>query len=202
MKHLTFTAIAAVLAIPVFADDHDHEHRELGAHEHGVGHLDISFERNEIEIELEVPGADITGFEHVAESDADKAAVDAALNMLMSPLDLFVLPAAAGCRVTDAGVEIEGKGHDHHGDDHDHHDDAHDHDHDDDHGHDHDDTNTHNEYHAEYELTCSDPAAIGGIEMAYFTTFENARKLIVRIADDSGVKRHEATRDAPVLTLE
>ena len=35
------------------------EKRDLSAHEHGVGKLNIAFEKGEIAMELEAPGADI-----------------------------------------------------------------------------------------------------------------------------------------------
>jgi hypothetical protein len=137
---------AALVATPVLAE----EKRELGAHEHGVGVLNIAIEGTTVALELFAPGADIVGFEYEAKSDEDVAKVDAAVASLGAPLELFVMPSAAGCTVTDAAVQLEIEGEDDHGDhghdDHDHdeakdehgHDD-HDHDHDeakDEHGHD------------------------------------------------------------------
>lgn len=167
------------------------ETRQLGAHEHGVGRLDIAFEANRIAITLEAPGADIVGFEHEAESDADRAAVDRAIAALEKPLDLLLLPEAAGCAVSEAHAALSGDDHD---DEKPHDDhaagDAHAH-----------GEGEHSEFHAEYVLTCADPAAVTQIDFAYFKTFENARELEVQLVSDKGAKAFEVTREAPVLDL-
>lgn len=133
--------VLALLATPAMAEDS----RQLDSHEHGVGELNIAVDGQTVAMELHAPGADIVGFEYEATSDADKAAIEAAVATLAKPLDLFVLPAAAECTVTQASASLEGDAeHDDH-DDHDHeegHDDHDDHDHDDhagndDHGDDH-----------------------------------------------------------------
>ena len=86
MKLLFFLALTAAVATPAFAQ----ETRQLDAHEHGVGQLDIAFDGKQIAMELHAPGADIVGFEYVAESSEDRAAIDAAVAILAKPLDLFV----------------------------------------------------------------------------------------------------------------
>ena len=50
------------------------ETRQLGAHEHGHGTLNIAIEGTTVSMELEVPGSDIVGFEHVAATPEQKAA--------------------------------------------------------------------------------------------------------------------------------
>ena len=143
------------------------EKRELGAHQHGHGALNIAVEGGALVLELEVPGFDIVGFEHPAETEADKAAIEAGLAALSDANALFGLPAAAGCEVSNEVAELHGD-EDHH-DDHDDHDhdehaehnhddheekkDGHDHDHDDhkdDHA-EHDDHDDHKEDHAEHD---------------------------------------------------
>src|SRR2546430_17581707 len=94
--------LASAIATPSIAAD---EHRELGAHEHGRGTLNIAVEGNRVTMELEVPGVDLVGFEHAAKTRRDKSAVEKAKTQLMAPLALFALPASAGCRVTEAQVE-------------------------------------------------------------------------------------------------
>jgi len=84
----TLSIIALFAAVPALAQDS----RELGAHEHGVGTLNIAIDGNSVAMEFEAPGADIVGFEYEAQSDVDLAAIDAALEKLVAPLDLFVLP--------------------------------------------------------------------------------------------------------------
>lgn len=199
MKQI-LSLILLICAAPALAQ----QTRQLDAHEHGVGELQIAFDGNQIAMELHAPGADIVGFEYEAESAEDLAAIDAAIALLSRPQEIFVLPAAAGCAVTRASAELEGEDHDEHGEeDHDDHaDEGHD-DHADEEGHDdHDeDEESHTEFHAEYLLTCSNPDAITGIEFAYFDRFEGARELEVQVVTSSGAMAFEIERDAPSLDL-
>lgn len=189
----TLPIIALVAAMPAFAQ----ETRSLGAHEHGVGALNIAIDGALVAMEFRAPGADIVGFEYAAESDADRAAITAAIGLLRAPLDLFVLPAAAGCIVTEADADLEGGMAD---DDHDDHD--HDHDHEDDGHDDHSDEDHeagHTEFHATYLLTCDDPEALSGISFAYFETFPNAREVEVQLITSSGAQAFEVERASPTL---
>ncbi len=205
MRAFTLTAIALALAAQAQAT----ETRQLSAHEHGVGALNIAVEGNQILMELEVPGADIVGFEHEAESAEDRAKVDAAIAILAKPLDLFVMPGAAECSVVEAKAALIGEedhdehaGHDDHGDHDDHaKDDDHDHAKDDDHAeHDHGEEH-HTEFHAEYALTCAAPQSIDKIDFAYFAQFPNARELVVQMISDKGSNGFEVERDTPTLSL-
>ena len=198
--------IAFVTAFPAFAEDS----RQLDAHEHGVGTLNIAIEGTTVVMAFEAPGADIVGFEYAAESDTDLAAIDAAVATLGSPLDLFVMPDAAGCSVVEAQAELESEDeHDDHGDE------GHDDDKPDDEGHDdhaeegHDDEDHvdhvddagHTEFHAEYTLTCDTPDALTEMTFAYFEAFPNAQEVEVQIITASGAQVFEVERDAPVLDL-
>jgi len=185
------------------------ETRQMDAHEHGVGQLDIAFDGGSVAMELRAPGADIVGFEYQPESAEDRSKIDAAVAMLARPLDLFTLPALAGCSVVEASASLESGAHDddHGHDDHakheeDDHDQA-DHDHqDEDHpDHDHEDAADHTEFHAEYMLNCADPGQATLITFAYFDTFPNAIELEVQVISDKGATAFEVERDAPTLDL-
>lgn len=189
----TYPILLALLATPALAEDT----RQLDAHEHGVGALNIAIDGDKVAMEFHAPGADIVGFEYEAESAQDRAAIDAAVATLAKPLDLFVLPAAAECSVTQASAGLESE------EDHDAHDDhAEKYDHDD-HGHDDhaEGEARHTEFHAEYMLTCSNPDAVSEITFAYFQTFESALELEVQIVTASGAQAFEVKRDAPSLDL-
>lgn len=199
------------------------ESRQLDAHEHGVGLMNIAFEGDRVAIELEAPGADIVGFEHPPESAEDRAKVEDAIAHLAKPLDLFVIPDAAGCTVVEAKAALIGEDdhdgdHSEHGhDDHaEHKDEDHaEHGHDDhaehkdedhaEHGHgdhdDHADAEIHSEFRAEYALSCAAPEKIDQIAFKYFEQFANARELEVQLISDKGTKGFEIERDDPVLSL-
>lgn len=212
-------AIAASLALPALAQGQ----RGLSAHEHGHGQLGIAIEGDAVVMELDVPGADIVGFEHPAESAEDRAAIEQAVTQLASPLALFVLPEAGNCSVTAANVTLLGDDHGEHGD-HEHEDHAeehgdHDHeehadaDHDDhaheghedehaEHDHDEEEVGGHTEFRAEYALTCGAPEELTQIDFAYFETFPNAQRLTVQLVSGVAAKAFEVGRDAPVLALD
>lgn len=91
------------LGAPAFATE-----RQLGAHSHGVGEVTIAIDGAEVAIEIHAPGADIVGFEHDARSDADRAAIEAALLKLGDPMTVMTVPEAAGCSVVEAKAELDG----------------------------------------------------------------------------------------------
>ena len=169
------------------------QHRELDTHEHGRGTLNIAMEGARVTMELDVPGADIVGFEHMAKTKKQKAAVEKAKTQLEAPLALFVLPAAAGCKVNEAKVEIEGGADDHdHGkgkpkpakdagkDEHEH---------------------GHSEFRVQYALECTSPASLTGIEFGYFKTFAAAQKLEVNVITSKGQSKFMVTRAKPRIDL-
>ncbi|MDE0781157.1 MAG: DUF2796 domain-containing protein [Alphaproteobacteria bacterium] len=208
MKQI-FSLITLIAAFPAIAENA----RELDAHEHGVGTLNIAIDGTTVAMAFEAPGADIVGFEYAAESGADLAAIDAAVSTLGAPLDLFVMSDAANCSLVDAQAALEGEdGHDDHGEDG-HADEEHD-DHDeedhnelaeegsDDRGDDdHADEAGHTEFHAEYTLTCDKPDALTEIKFTYFDAFPNAKEVEVQIITTSDAQAFEVRRDAPVLDL-
>jgi hypothetical protein len=191
MKLLSLIALAVAATTPVFAE----ETRQLDAHEHGVGQLDIAFDGKQISMELHAPGADIVNFEYAAESAEDRAKVDAAVAILARPSDLFVLTEAAGCTIVQASAELESEeGQADHEDEHDDHEDD-----------DHQEKNVgeagHTEFHAEYLLACADPGAVTEITFTYFDVFPNALEVEVQLISNKGSTSFEVERDAPTLDL-
>ncbi|NSX56092.1 zinc uptake protein ZrgA [Parasulfitobacter algicola] len=211
MKH-AFSLIALITAFPTFAE----ETRQLDAHEHGVGTLNVAIDGTAVTMTFEAPGADIVGFEYAAESDTDLSAIESAIATLGAPLDLFVMPNAASCNVVEAKAELESEdGHNDHGEEHhgdhadgeheDHTDEKHDEHGHDDHG-DEDHTDHakeagHTEFHAEYMLNCDNSDALTEISFVYFEAFPNAQKVEVQIITTSGAQAFEVERDAPILDL-
>ncbi len=195
-----FAAVVLVATVPAVSHAED-AHRELGAHVHGHGTLNIAIEDSRVSMELEVPGMDIVGFEHAATSDDQKLKVEEAKEILQRPLDIFAVPAAAGCTVVSADVAIEAEHHHDGDDDHDH--DAKeakdgDHDHAD---HDHEGHEGHNQFHANYTLECSKPGELASIGFDYFKHFAGAQGLTVNIVAAKGQSKYEVSRDKPSLDL-
>ena len=180
------------LAVAHAADEHDHEHGSLGAHEHGVGRLNAALDGKTLELELESPAMNLVGFEHVATSDADKAKVAAVRAQLEKPLALFNLPTAAGCVVENQELESPLFGDKPDADD-DHDEDAKDED-----GHEH--HHDHSEIHAHYQFTCATPAALKSLDLAnIFTRFSATQKIQVQLIGPSGQQGVEVTDKAAAL---
>lgn len=154
---------------------------------------------------LEAPGDDIVGFEYAAETDADRAAIDAALARLSDPLSLFAFPEGAGCTVTEAKAMVADEEQDHAEDGgagEDHAAEAEDHagkgeDHNDD-----DDEARHSKFRAAYLFDCTDTSAIDSIGFAFFATFPNAREVDVQMISGNGSQGFEVERDTPMLDLD
>ena len=208
MKIVHLIAGIALSATPSLAE----ETTQLDAHEHGVGQLNIAFDENKIAMELHAPGADIVGFEYGAKSDADLAAIDAALQTLSDPLGLFLIPEAASCIVITAHAKLESEdsdhddhdeeGHDDHDEEgHDDHDEEGHDDHDEECHDDHDKAPGHTEFHAEYLLECANLTEISAITFSYFEIFPNALELEVQVISDKGATAFEIERDVAKLDL-
>jgi cobalamin biosynthesis protein CobT len=218
MKTICIVAFVGLAATSATGE----EARQLEAHEHGVGQLDIAIDGAQIAIELHAPGADIVGFEYAATSAEDRAKVADAVATLARPLDLFSLSDAAGCSVVQASASLESEAD--HDEEHAHSEDEHDEEHAE-HGHDdhedgdeehaehdedehtdeehaeHTDEAGHTEFHAEYLLDCADIAAASTIAFKYFDAFPNSVELEVQLITEKGATAFEVERDAPMLDL-
>ena len=186
-KTFVFVGVLTCMVFPAYAE----EHRQLGAHVHGHGHLNIAIEGKTVSIELEVPGADIVGFEHEASTPKQKAALEKAKAKLAAGLSLFTPATAANCTQKSAKVSIEAE----HGDEHEHHaeggkpgvkeeEDHH-----------------HSEFHAEYAFECASPARLTSMTFDYFKAFPNAQELDISVISSKGQSSYEVKRDKPRLDL-
>jgi Protein of unknown function (DUF2796) len=197
MRSIYHAAVSASLAAavacpaPAFAQE---AKRELGAHVHGQGAVDVAIEGNKVVLELRAPGADIVGFEGAAKTTRAKQALSAAISTLEKPLALFTPPEAAQCTVAAAKVEVSA---------------------DTDHGRAAANTGTpakhahgghgkhaqakdeHTEFHADYALTCAKPELVTMIEFGFFKAFPKAQKLTVQIITAKGQTATEATPAKP-----
>lgn len=200
-KLLTVAGILTCIAYSASAE----EHRQLGAHVHGHGRLNIAVEGKTVSIELEVPGADIAGFEHEASTPEQKAVLEKAKATLGSGLALFTPAAAAGCKQTNAKVSIEAEHGHEHGDEHEHghhaddakahHDDDGDEDEHEHEGH------HHSEFHVEYAFECAAPSKLTSFTFDYFKAFPNAQELDIAFISPKGQSSYEVKRDKPSLDL-
>jgi len=183
MRRLLLALPLALLPLAVMAHDehdhdHDHQHGSLGAHEHGVAHLNAVLDGNTLELELESPAMNLVGFEHVAQSDADKAKVAAVRAQLEAPLKLFGLSAAAGCKESEQELESPLFGDapakdDDDGDEHEH---------------------GHSDIHAHYRFDCAAPDKLAALDLTpLFKTYPATQKIQLQLIGPNGQKGVEAT---------
>src|SRR5690554_5611336 len=83
-------ALLAAFTVSIQAHDHGHHGSNAPAHQHGVGQLHL---------ELQVPAADLLGFEHAPSTAEQHAALAAVQETLRQPERLFRLPAPARCEL-------------------------------------------------------------------------------------------------------
>lgn len=166
--------------------DHDHahgeEHASLGAHEHGVGRLDVVLEGKKLELQFESPAMNIVGFEHEATSAEDKAKVAQARELLLKPNALFNIPDAANCSATSVKLSspLFGDKDDHaKGEEHDH---------------------EHSEIHGNYAFICDAPAVLKKLDLAnIFKTFPDTKKLQVQLISPGGQSGAEVIAANPAI---
>lgn len=82
--------------------------RQAAPHVHGVSHVAIALENQDLQVELESPGVNTVGFEHPPQDAPQRKQLQAALALLGKPLDWMQPASAAQCRLVDAQVTPHG----------------------------------------------------------------------------------------------
>ncbi|UTW06502.1 DUF2796 domain-containing protein [Pseudomonas benzenivorans] len=184
MRRLLLALPFALLPLAIAqANEHDHAHESLSAHEHGAASLNVVLEGLRLELQLESPAMNLVGFEHAAASDADKAKVAAVKAELEQPLTLFAL-AAGDCKVTQVELQSPLFGGD-----------AHDHEH-------HADEGEHSEVHAHYRFDCTRANELKQLDLGeLFKRFPATEKIQVQLIGPSGQQGVELTAAQPRLSF-
>jgi len=177
-KHLTAIFLAGITASThSYAFERDHD-----AHEHGHAELMIIKENQHLEITLRSPAQNIVGFEHAAQSEADKATLKKAVKLLKQADQLILLAPEAQCALENVELESallsdQDDTHPHH-DKHDAHghDDAH-HDEHDAHGHD----ETHSEFEVAYQYVCQNLSVLSAIDLKIFALFPLTERIDAKL---------------------
>ncbi|MGO9544822.1 MAG: DUF2796 domain-containing protein [Rhodomicrobium sp.] len=189
----TACLFAAAVALTSYSASAQEEHRQLGAHVHGHGRLNIAVEGKTVSMELEVPGADIVGFEHEPSTPEQRSQVDEARARLANALVLFVPTEKAGCELD--RVKVSTTAHEHEGEE------AH-----------HpaaagpegaakEEGEHHSEFHAEYTLQCSSLSRLTSMNFEYFNAFPGAQELDITLISPKGQSSFEVKRDSSSLDL-
>lgn len=141
------------------------------AHEHGVSRLDLALEGGTLAIEMRLPGADLTGFEHVARTPEETEAVARTLAILRDPASVFTLPADARCALKQVEAETEQE------------------------------AGGHSEFHVRYGFTCTAPDRLSHLEVRLFDRFAGMHEIEARYLTPRGQGAAELTPAARRLTF-
>jgi hypothetical protein len=144
------------------------------AHEHGVARLDIGVEAGRVVVALDMPLDNLVGFERAPRTDAERAAVAAAVAKLREAATLFRIDGAAGCTAgkvelvaaafglgaapTPAAAAAPAPAQDH----------------------------GHADLEGSYEFTCTAGARAGFVETGLFEAFPRLKRLEVQVATPRG----------------
>ena len=192
MRRLLLALPFALLPLAAGAAEHGHAHAEhqhaqdehgsLNAHEHGVAQLNIVLDGKALELQLESPAMNLVGFEHAANSAADKAKVAAVRDQLQQPLSLFSL-SAGECSVSQQTLEsplfAESEQ---------------DHDHEKNHDSEHSDIQAH------YTFNCQKPDDLQQLDLReLFKRFPATAKIQVQLIGPNGQQGLELTAAQPIV---
>jgi hypothetical protein len=206
---LCITALAWAVG-PNLSNIQTAEYRHHEAHEHGVAHMNVAFEGNELYIEFISPAANIVGFEHPPRTREQKTAVMAAIKKLEAGEGLFVLPSGAGGRLIESKVhtdinsdsgretnETKSPEHDEMNRDAGHEAEKHDHE-----KHQHgDDHERHSEFKAEYHFMCKNPQKLSYVDVMLFSVFPGIEYIEVQLLTGSRQTALELTAGQKKIIL-
>jgi hypothetical protein len=85
---------------------------QAAPHEHGVAHAQLSIDGRDLRISVQLPAADLLGFEHAANTDAQRAKVSALQTTWSQTERWLLLNPAALCTRLSLEVALGGRAHD------------------------------------------------------------------------------------------
>ena len=189
-----------------------------GAHVHSISNATLAIDRNQIEFNLQSPGANLVGFEHPPRDDAQSAALGQAKATLQSG-DWLRFASNADCAIVELELETPGfdqqdtHAHDHHdhedhehadhhahGDEHDAHHEDHDHaDHD---HHEHGADHQHAEFHLRVRAECGNIEELDWMEFALFEGWADHREMQLDVLTDRLQQRFELNAEQNRIELD
>ena len=204
---LVFTALLLAGPVPAQVE------RQHAAQVHGVATGKLALDGAVLRLELEIPGANLIGFEHAPRNDEQQASLDGALALLRAA-DWLQADPRGNCELASLNAHTHGfrdehdhhhsghahgheHGHDHHAHAHAHahaHEHEHSHHHAHDHaeahgaaeqGHSHDAYHGHSEFHLVVSLECANPELLGWLDLRLFEAFPGNQRMDVDVLTDT-----------------
>lgn len=190
-----WTTLAGLIALSlqVSSAHAEDDFRDHEAHVHGHVELNIAQDGQELLFEISAPGADVVGFEHPPETDAEKQALAKAVALLEQPQQLISLSGNASCELEFKSVKhtLSDSHHNEHDDaehhdEHDHHQDKHDDaEHHDEHEHDSEAHAKHGSFTVEYHYQCGDITKLTEFQTSWFNAFPSTESIEVNLLTDT-----------------
>jgi len=197
-KLLITVAVVVVTGIPALSARAE-EHRQHGAHEHGIAHLNVAVEGDNLAVEFISPAANIVGFEHRPRTQEQKDAVKEAIRKLEAGETLLHLPPGAHASLAESVVQTDIEG-DSGGES----DAAHTHEpaeghgkeenpgsdpqQDKDNAHEH-----HSDFKAEYRFLCRQPEKLSHMDVLFFHAFPAIERMKVQVLTSTKQSAEELT---------
>ena len=197
----TLFSIVLIFLGPVQAEEKRHHE----AHEHGVAHLNMALEGNNLYIEFTSPAANIVGFEHHPRTHDQKDAVKNAVKKLTEGDALFILSVGSESRLVKSSVDTDidkdadfhsesghGHGEKEHHDQEEHHDKEHG---------EADEHERHSEFKAEYHFVCKKPDKLSQIDVKLFGVFPGIEHIKVQLITETKQTAVELTAKKNRISL-
>ena len=187
-KQYTLTTASLFIGLFYLATAYAETERQLDSHQHGSANLDIVVDADKIYLSFESPAANLIGFEHEPKNDEQKSLIDTTVQHLKNSGNVLSIAESAVCNLvkSDAEWHLQSEHADEHKKDHDH-DEGHSEGHDEheehaahEHHEEHESEAVHSEFHAEYEIGCSNIEKVSEIEVILFSQFKNLEKIHVQ----------------------
>lgn len=168
MKYIIFLFTIASVQ---FVHAHGKSHREHKAHSHGVGQMGIAFEGAKGEIDFDIPGESVIGFEHKATKKADIKKTEDAIRLLTTKIsEMVVFDAALKCVITPNDIKIVHEG-------------------------------QHSEVEARFSVQCEKTPASTDITFNFQKVFKRIKKVEVQVVADTLQKAATIQNDGAKITL-
>ena len=162
MKKIIFTFLI-VMVIGSFAHAHGKKHV------HGEGRLNVTIDKDNLTLSLELPLDAAVGFERKPKNEKEKIALDAAEKNLQEAGTLWVINSTAGCQLLTAQVGLPKFDGDH------------------------------ADIDANYTYRCSNPADLKTVETALFKSFKRLYRIEVQHVGPKSQGATRLTPKNPVL---
>lgn len=108
LLHLTMLVKILIIFCLLYTSSlfsHDKK-KSLKSHEHGLGTLSISQDKNILLFEFEAPGFDIVGFEYIAKKEEDKQKIKDALGILSDYKNIILPSGSADCELINSSANV------------------------------------------------------------------------------------------------